>query len=367
MPRLLLLGAGHAHLTLLRNIGSLHAKGIEVTVIGPGPRHDYSGMAPGMLAGTYTHRDISFPVQEMVTTRGGRFLEDRAVSIHGQRREVLLDSGRTVSYDVLSCNTGSTVPTDIVSGDAEDVFAVKPIENLHRARRRLLELLPRHKLRIAVIGGGPAGLEIAGGVHEMSRRVGGPAPDITLYAGHSLLSGYPLRVEALARRSLKRRGIAISEQGYASAVTSSEVVLEHGRRFAADVTFLAVGIRPHSLFHDSGLSTGPDGGLLVNEFLQCPEHPEIFGGGDCIHFEPLPLAKVGVHAVRQNPVLAHNLPAFLQGRPLEPFVAKPDYLLIFNLGNGRGIFWKKRLVFDSWPAFRIKDWIDRRFMRRFQQ
>jgi NADH dehydrogenase FAD-containing subunit len=104
----------------------------------------------------------------------------------------------------------------------------------------------------------------------------------------------------------------------------------------------------------------------VNAYLQCIAYPDIFGGGDCIYFEPRPLDKVGVYAVRENPVLYANLMAALEGKPLQPFDPGGDYLLIFNLGGGKGVLKKKWLVLGGKPAFFIKDAIDRKFMKRFQ-
>ena len=92
----------------------------------------------------------------------------------------------------------------------------------------------------------------------------------------------------------------------------------------------------------------------------------MFGGGDCIYFKDSPLDKVGVYAVRQNPVLLHNLLAYIDGSRLEPFSPGGDYLLIFNLGGGSGVLRKKRIQLDGRLAFVIKDFIDRRFMRKFQ-
>jgi NADH dehydrogenase FAD-containing subunit len=106
--------------------------------------------------------------------------------------------------------------------------------------------------------------------------------------------------------------------------------------------------------------------LLVNPFLQSTTYPELFGGGDCISLAGNPLAKVGVYAVRQNPVLLHNLMAALEGGSLNPFRPGGTYMLIMNMGNGTGIFWKKNLVLNGRPAFLLKDFIDRRFMKKFQ-
>jgi NADH dehydrogenase FAD-containing subunit len=133
-----------------------------------------------------------------------------------------------------------------------------------------------------------------------------------------------------------------------------------------DPTLIAIGVSPGPLFRESGLATGEGGGLTVNSYLQSPSHREIFGGGDCIHFETSPLEKVGVHAVRQNPVLLHNLLAALDGGPLRPFVPRSTFLLILNLGDGRGILSKRGWTVDGRLAFLAKDYIDRRFMKRFQ-
>jgi NADH dehydrogenase FAD-containing subunit len=113
------------------------------------------------------------------------------------------------------------------------------------------------------------------------------------------------------------------------------------------------------------LPTGADGGLLVNSALQCTEYPDIFGGGDCISFEPCALAKVGVYAVRENHVLLHNLRAFLKKEELKQFDPGNDYLLIFNLGDRDGVLYKKWLRFSGNFAFRIKDYIDSTFMKKF--
>jgi NADH dehydrogenase FAD-containing subunit len=171
----------------------------------------------------------------------------------------------------------------------------------------------------------------------------------------------------MAYRSLRTRGITIIENDYSKEVQSGKITLESGSVHEADIIFLAVGVKPSTIFKESNLPTGPDGGLLVNKYLQCTEYPEIFGGGDCIYFQDQPLDKVGVYAVRENPVLFHNLVSTLEGNELNPFDPGGSYLLIFNTGGGKGILGKNSLIFDGRLAFWIKDYIDRKFMREFQE
>jgi NADH dehydrogenase FAD-containing subunit len=106
--------------------------------------------------------------------------------------------------------------------------------------------------------------------------------------------------------------------------------------------------------------------MLVNASLQSVAYPELFGGGDCISFQERPLDKVGVYAVRENPILYRNLMAALEGQPLTRFTPQQRYMLILNMGDGRGILAKGSLALQGRWAFRYKDWIDRRFMKRFQ-
>ncbi|MGV1099388.1 NAD(P)/FAD-dependent oxidoreductase [Thiovibrio sp. JS02] len=365
--QLVLIGGGHAHLTTLANLHRFVAKGYGVTVIGPSPHHYYSGMGPGMLARVYRPEEIRFATRQVVEKQGAAFVLGRAVRIEPRTRAVHLADGTTRPYDVLSCNAGSSVPQTLPGmATARELFSVKPIERLMEAQARLLALAGQKQIRVAVLGGGPSAVEVAGNVWRLLADARVAPPRITVFAGSGLMARQPEAIRSRARRSLVGRGIEIVTADRVREIREGKVVLASGAAHEADLIFLALGIEPSPLFADSGLATGPDGGLLVNEFLQCPEHPEIFGGGDCIFFAPRPLDKVGVYAVRQNPVLCHNLLAALEGRPLRRFSPGGDYLLIYNLGDGTGILRKRGLVFGGRPAFWLKDFIDRRFMRKFQ-
>jgi len=190
---------------------------------------------------------------------------------------------------------------------------------------------------------------------------------LTLVGGSGILVSYPGKIRDLVMKNFSSRGIQMVEGERVASSGGGRVTLESGGSLECDLLAAGVGVRPSPIFKESGLPVGGDGGLLINRFLQSVRHPEIFGGGDCVTLEGSPLARVGVYAVRQNPVLRHNLLAALDGGSLEEFHPGGDYLLILNLGDGRGVAWKKgRGVWDGRLALRLKDYIDRRFMRKFQ-
>ena len=363
---LVLVGGGHAHMTTLKKLNRFTARGHRVTVISRSPYQYYSGMGPGMLAGIYRPEEIRFPIKKMAEKAGGAFVEGEVLQVDPKVRRLTLSSGDKVSYDVVSFNTGSYVPLDrVVIESKERVFPVKPIENLLRAQENILDLMGKGKPRILIVGGGAAGVEIAGNAWRLISEHGGEAK-LSLLAGKKLLSRFPEDVERLVRKSFKARGIEVVEGTLLRRLERRVAILDDARHFPFDLVFMALGIKPSSIFSDSGLPVGQGGGLLVNNYLQSVYYSEVFGGGDCISFQARPLDKVGVYAVRQNPVLYHNLSAALEGKKLKPFYPGGHYLLIFNLGNGRGVFCRNKWVFDGKGAFLLKNYLDRKFMRLYQ-
>ena len=363
--RVVLAGGGHAHLTVLKNLDRFIDKDHSVTLISPTTHHYYSGMGPGLLAGTYRPQEVRFHVKKMAEDRGAEFILGKVNRVAPGDRVLYTETEEKIEYDVVSFNTGSQVPLDGISDSAKEVYPVKPIDNLLMARNTILDRIDNEDLRLAVVGGGPAGLELAGGLRQIVKHKDGSAR-ITLFAGSRLLGSLPEKARRYAYQALSDRQIAVVEGDAVQDINDGYLVTSKGREFQFDLLLLAWGIKPSRLFGDSGLPTDPSGGLLVNEYLQSIKYPEIFGGGDCIGFQQKPLDKVGVYPVRENPILYHNLLAAVTGGEMKPFEPQDQYLLILNVGGGKGIFWKQNWIWKGRLAFYLKDYIDRKFMREFQ-
>jgi NADH dehydrogenase FAD-containing subunit len=363
--KLVFVGGGHAHLTALVQINEFVKRGHSVTLISADPYHYYSGMGPGMLAGMYRPEEVRFHIKKLAEDRGASFVADRVTRIDPARRTLFLESGNEAGYDVVSFNSGSDIGTESYNIQGKNIFTVKPIVNLFRARRAVLDQIKNKTPSFTVIGGGAAGVEIAANLWRLIHNNSGSGT-ITLIAGKKLLRRAPERARKIAAASLAGRGIEIVEGAHVKRIEEGRVTLTNGRDIPCDTGFLCTGVRPSPIFRDSGLPVGGDGGLLVNRHLQSVAYPDIFGGGDCISLEGHHLQKVGVYAVRENPVLCRNLFVALEGGNMAAFHPGDAFLLILNLGNGKGLFWRKGIVWDGRPAFLLKDFIDRRFMRKFQ-
>ncbi len=363
---LVLVGGGHAHLTVLLRLRQFIRRGHRVTLVSPAPFHYYSGMGPGLLGGMYEPCEARFDVGAMAEKAGARFIAGRALSVDPATRTILLQGGEILEYDVASFNVGSVVPLPSGMGALPPtVYPVKPIENLLEARVAVREALARGTGRFLVVGGGPAGVEIAGNLWRLASQTGAQA-EITLVTRGEILAGAPERVRALARSSLSGRGIILREGAAVGTIEEGRACLADGAHVPFDAAFLAAGVTPPGIFRRSALPVASDGGLMVNAFLQGVSSPRLFGGGDCIGFDPGPLAKVGVYAVRENRILLANLMAALEGSALRPFSPQRRYMLILNMGDGTGLLWRGGFRLHGRLPLWFKERIDRRFVERFQ-
>ncbi len=365
---LLLVGAGHAHLTILKNLSTLLMQGHRVTVINAERYHYYSGMGPGMLSEIYGPGQIRFHVEKTVTDQGGHFIRDQVVLIDPKNQTVQTAGGKSISYDVVCFNTGSHVPHPDIGKNLKGesfLFPVKPIRNLLFAKNKMISLLTQKRPKIMVVGGGAAGVEIAGNLRALAENYKQKA-DITIVAGGTVLNRFNDRFREMAKAMLRQLRINLLERSSVTAISNHRIILNTGLALECDMVLWAVGTSPSPLFKDAGLPTGPEGGLLVNEYLQSVLFPNIFGGGDCISFKNRDLEKVGVYAVRQNPILLENVNNFFTDKPLRSFIPQKDFLVILNMGNGQGLLNWKGFVFKGITAFWLKDFIDRKFMKKFQ-
>ena len=367
--KLVLIGGGHAHMVILSRLAEFVDAGWHVSVIQPSEYHYYSGMGPGMLGETYRAAEIRFETRKVVEERGAEFVLGKAVKIDPVQQLIYLSEGKeAIPYDLLSCNCGSYVPAGEMKVEGDEIYTAKPIERLLTARKKILAMSQKKKLQIGIVGGGPSAVEFAGNVEQLSRRNGFHPPHITMYCGE-LLSGLPRAVRVKTAKILKARGVDLVEGVHCTSVEKGTIFLSDGMSHESDLTFCAFGVKPSQIFKNSDLKVGDDGGLLVNEYLQAVDYDNIFGGGDCISFEPQPLDKVGVYAVRQNDILFHNLMSLAEAgkNPLQPFESGGDYLQILNLGRETGVLTKWGLTFAGKFPFTIKDYIDRKFIEKFSK
>ena len=239
--------------------------------------------------------------------------------------------------------------------------------------RLLFDLCRRLEERIAsgdtanlvVIGAGVTGTELACCFHHRLTRDGGQGA-VALIGRGGVTPELPARARKALRRHIDRQGIAFHETGV-DRLDTDGVHLGDGTYLPADAVALATGPRAPAFLAASGLACNDaDGAVVVDHHLQVANAPGVFAAGDCLHFTARPLAKIGVFAVREAPILVHNLLAFLAGRPLQTFTPQNVFLSILNLGNRRALAYRGGLVWSGRVAWWLKDRIDRRWLAMYR-
>jgi selenide, water dikinase len=364
-----LVGGGHAHVQVLRRWAMRPVPGARLVVVVDRPVAVYSGMVPGFVAGQYAREELAIDVRPLALRAGARYVGAAAVGIDPAARRILVAGRPAIAYDTASFDVGSTVAGLDLPGVRDHAVPTRPIGRFVRTVDDLIaRARGRPAFRLVVVGAGAGGVELAFAFQARLVREGVRAPSVELVeAGPTVLAGYPAGAVARVEANARRRGIAIRCHSPVAAVHADRVELAGGGALPCDAVVWVVGAASLPLFRDAGVETDARGFVRVRPSLQVLHHDNLFAVGDCASFgEPPGLPKAGVYAVRQGPVLARNLRARVTGERLEAYRPQRDFLSLLNLGDGRAIGAKWGAAFEGPWVFRLKDWIDRRFVRRFQ-
>lgn len=362
VKELVFVGGGHTHALVLRKWGMNPVPGVRVTLINPGATAPYSGMLPGHLAGHYAREDLDIDLVRLARFANVRLLVDRAVAIDPAAKLVRLASGRAVAYDIMSLDVGITSEMPKLPGFSDHGIAAKPLGRFADLWAQVCG--EEGPIKIAVIGGGVAGCEVAmAAVHRM-RTLGREASVSVIDRGEVLSRVVPsARAKLLA--GLHDHGVTLVEGANVARVTTEAVELEDGRCVASDLTIGTAGATPQAWVAESGLPCR-DGFLEVDENLRSPADPSIYGAGDCVHLVHDPRPKAGVYAVRAAPILTHNIRADLLGQRAKPFHPQKDFLKLVSLGGKVAVAEKSGISLAGAPLWTLKNRIDQAFMDKFR-
>lgn len=367
--RVVLLGAGHAHLEVLRRFARRPVTGTDLTLVTPQALTPYTGMIPGLIAGRFQTGDAFIDAHKLAQAAKAETYLTHGTKIDVRNRSVTCADGKVLNYDYLSINIGArTVPPFDIDPAGPRVLGVKPVEQLLQTLRDVFEQTKTPRITLA--GGGAGGIEIAAALSARGAAV-------TLVTGATgLLPRAPKKARKRILKRLRKAQVTVHEKKSLigtepeNADKDGLALLSDGSSVATDLIILATGVAAPALFDEIDLPKSPDGFLKVNTFLQSAADTRIFAAGDCISFpvfqDDRPLPRAGVYAVRQGPVLAHNLHATLTGKKMRNYTAQENHLAILSLHPNNAVGIKGKRVFAGPLIANLKDAIDRRFIARYR-
>jgi selenide, water dikinase len=373
-PRdVVLLGIGHTNAHIVRMWRMRPPPGARLTCISNDPITTYSGMLPGVLAGQYPPERMEIDLERLTAAAGARLVLGEVTGLDVDDRTVRFEDRPPLRFDLLSIGIGSTPSFDDVR--LVDGARLLPIKPMQRFLPRLDERLQRAvadragaPIRIAIAGGGAGGVEVALCLPARLRRQLGAVPfEVTVVtADEQLPAGSLPRTARRVERILTGRGVRLLKGRRIVEVDGPVLSLDDGTTVEADVIVWATAAAPPPLLARLGLPTDPRGFLLTSETLQSTSGAPVFAVGDTGTIVGASTPKAGVYAVRQGPVLWDNIQRTLSGASLRRYEPQRGFLRLLNTGDGRAIAEWRGLSFEGAWCWWLKDAIDTRFMKQYQ-
>lgn len=357
--RLLLVGAGHAHLHLLRHASRLDAAGYRTTLVAPA-RFDYSGAASGIAAGGRDPAEGQIDVAALVRHRQVDHRQGVVTAVDPFTRTAITDDGSYLEWDVVSFNIGSIAFVPPASTSAGAVVGVKPLSELVTLRERLASPPAGRGHHVTVVGAGASGIELA--AHLASRS---DTDRVHLLERGTQVGGFlPRRAARRLVGLLDARGVRILTAADPERIEEDAVILRDGTRLPHDTVVVATGLGPPPLATRSPLG-GPRG-FPVRATLQHRDHDDVYAAGDCADFLSVSLPRIGVHGVRQGPVLLAALEARATGRPAPVYRPQRQALSILDLGGGTALAVRGRWWWAGRSSLALKRRIDQRWLSAYR-
>jgi NADH dehydrogenase len=296
------------------------------------------------------------------------------------KNKTVTAAGRVVSYDYLVIGLGGLTSYFGHDDWAEHALGLKTLDDAMAIRRRILRSFEiaentddlderRRLMTIVVVGGGPTGLELAGTMAELTRRVFrrdfrriNPAEArVVLVEGmHRLLANYPESLSRSAEEQVKELGVEVKTKSMVKQVSEGRVELTTGEVIESRNILWGAGVQAHPLTKTLGVPTDKAGRIEVQPDLSLPGHPEVFAVGDLAvmkQTDGTPVPGVAPAAMQMGRYVARLLSAELahetgvtKPRSVAPFTYR-DKGSMATIGRSRAVAWIGRLKFGGFPAW----------------
>lgn len=357
-------GGGHAHLFVLEALTQFRPSDLEIILVTPSRWQYYSGMLPGWICGAYGKEDCRIDLLPLVRAAGASLQQAYVAGIDPENRLVRLSDGAQLSYDVLSLDVGGEADSSWLASLGRRLVPVKPLEAFMATWEEIVSSARGGKpTSLAIVGSGAAGIELT----LTTKRALDSLPamnEVTLITGNTeILAGHAPSVRKHALAQLAQLGISLIE---GRALGSSKgLLLANGGYLEVDHVIAATGSRAPIWLKSSRIQLDDQGYVSVDDFNRSVSHGNIFAAGDISSRDTPYFGRSGAHAVHAGPILANNLIAALQGGAFRTYRPRRHTLYLIAAGDRRAIAsWGNWSAQGHW-IWRWKDFIDRRFMRRF--
>lgn len=297
-PQVVVVGAGFGGLAAAKELAEA---AVDVVVVDKRNHHTFQPLLYQVATAGLGVDDVCYATRGIFhRQRNARAIQGQVTNVDFDQRLVHLADGAPLPYTHLILALGAVTADYGVPGVAEHAFGLKNAEDARTIRTHVLRcfeaadrttnsVASASATTVVIAGGGPTGVEMAGGFAELFHRVlkrdfGELNVDksrVVLVEGQDRLLGtFSPKLSHKARLRLESMGVEVLLNTQVASVDSNSVHLANGTSIATDTLVWAAGVRAHPLADRLGLETARGGRVVVDEQLRIPQHPDVFAIGD---------------------------------------------------------------------------------------
>ncbi|NJN75668.1 MAG: FAD-dependent oxidoreductase, partial [Synechococcaceae cyanobacterium RL_1_2] len=255
---------------------------VEITLIDKSDRFIFLPLLYELVTGEMQTWEVAPSFAELLGSTAIRFVQGEVSKIDVNRQEIRLTNRQTLDYDRLVIGVGGCTPTGNIPGVMDYAIPFRTVDDAHRLKEklRLLELNNPDKIRVAIVGGGYSGVELA---CKISDRLGKVGRVRVIDRGPTILKQADDFNRQSAEEALQKRQVWIDYETEVTELTQDTIsLLFRGEvdPIPVDLVLWTVGNDVSPLIKELDLKKNDRGQLYTNPYLQLDRNPEIFALGD---------------------------------------------------------------------------------------
>jgi demethylphylloquinone reductase len=326
-PRICILGGGFGGLYTALRLDQLaweHGNKPEITLIDRQTNFLFTPLLYELVTGELQSWEIAPPYGELLKGTDIRFVQGSVDKIDRVQKSVTLVDETAITYDRLVLALGCETPSESIPGVTEHAIPFRSLQDAHRldTKLRLLEESSAERIRIAIVGAGYSGVEVA---CKLADRLKERGRIRLIQSRDMILSDAPEFNRNAALKALEQRGIWVDLETTVSEVTADSIGLIYKGQtdiIPAEIVMWTVGNQVSPAINHFELPLTAQGKISVTEMLQVTDNPEIFALGDAaaiVDGEGKSTPTTAQAAFQQSDFVAWNVWSSLTDRPLLPF------------------------------------------------